>query len=244
LRTTDATALAQDDNVPVFLSRQLGKGGILTLNFHLGRALGALALQASDPVERFLVSLCRLGGVAPRYDFDGSRYVVNTFTNRKLTLLTMLRSRRYGRTADNEGRVSIGLSRWYHVYNQRMGQYLGRADEVFFSGREENPMIYALLDARPESEWPTPVFSDNAQRGTIWGMHFPGATAMSGHTLRVDVLAPDGTELEHYRDYVTLSEEQTAFELPLALDDPPGRWWLLVEDLASRHTRSYEMTVD
>jgi hypothetical protein len=55
----------------------------------------------------------------------------------------------------------------------------------------------------------------------------------STHTLRLNVLAPDGTESKAYSTNLSAPDGNVRGSFPLALNDTPGRWTLVLQDLTS-----------
>ena len=118
------------------------------------------------------------------------------------------------------------------MYEVREGKYLGFTDTV--TRNLELPWMLALMPAK------TTELSVSAPGQMIAGEDLKGTFKMTfsegpacPHVVRVDVYDPDGKWLEYYRTLVETSDGSGTFTIPLAINEKPGQYKLLVTDAAT-----------
>jgi hypothetical protein len=123
------------------------------------------------------------------------------------------------------------------VYDRGTGQGLGHRDRVTV---QLDPIVPTVLVASSAPLAPPRV--DTAQRlrqGETGVIRF----AAAGRVVQVEVRDPAGILMKHYGGTQRLSSGAAMRELPLALNDPPGAWTVLVTDLLSGQSARAEVAV-
>ncbi|MCS7191482.1 MAG: beta-galactosidase [Armatimonadetes bacterium] len=218
VKPTKAKALMQIDGVPLFVVNEFGKGKVLLCNFTLpgedhpdAASLMQIILNwagfelTNSVAEKWLLRRFRLGG---------------------LTLLSAI-------ALPGAKDVKVRLSSPAWVYDVRKGKRLGRTNEIELSSKQQ-AWLFALA--------PTGTVKLSAQTQKIvrcgqklnlqLKLEHQGVN-VTGRILRVQIFRPDKSEAVAYRWYPSLSEPQTEISIPIALNDPVGRWSATVTDVAT-----------
>jgi hypothetical protein len=212
----------QTEGAPIFLTRTLGKGRVVFLNFPFPNP------EHPDAIPFLRGLLAELGTQPVSYLTDSRGYTCRRFLNGGLTLIGVARE---GTTARD---TTLKLATPAFVYDVRAGKCLGKTASVDLPTSGPANRLFALLPA-PASA-PTPKVEPSAKRGQSSELKItfdkPGA-APAGRWLRVQALSPHGTEDSAYRSYVVLKSGTATAAIPWALSDIPGAWTIRVTDVAT-----------
>ena len=141
--------------------------------------------------------------------------------------------------------VTIMLPRKAHVYSVRDGKDLGETDTIQTGIEPAVAKLYAILPCRVESLSVSGI-SDVYERGAAVDYTVSSETLPASgipQVFRVEVSSPGvGVYKEYCRTlYAPKGEAQGAFTL--ALSDSPGKWTILVTDVATRTTAEKTFSV-
>lgn len=143
------------------------------------------------------------------------------------------------RASTSEGKTkeatTAQLGRKYHVWNVREGKYLGFVDRFDFK-LDLYPKFFALLPANPAGITVKPD-KDQTRGGDTLQLAMEVAFAdgdekqisQLGQVMHVEVLGPDGRELEWYRDNVLFEGRKVLKTLPISYSEKPGKYTVKVE---------------
>jgi len=259
-----AKALAEADvdgqSIPVWTVRPLGQGRVFWLNstleshrkVHTGGAAGERSLAQSGPesVRRshwtIFDRMIAEAGIKPRLRlfaadqpvFDTETWYYQTPAGRSQLVAHYLAEK-----VDTP--LTVRSAKPAHVYEVREAKYLGHSDtwqDTFPEGRMK---FYALLDYRVTG----------LQAEVAPGPHQPGDTvkvicrvsAEGGepdlHAFRLQLLAPDGAALSAYNTAALAPGGRAEVGLPLALNEPAGRYTLSATDVLSGATGKTQFEV-
>lgn len=136
-----------------------------------------------------------------------------------------------GEEGAREGPLAIRLPAARHVYDCRAGERLGELAELSVDIPAGEARILALLPYAPGGL----IATARAGEGAITiSARFEGVAAPADHVFRVEV-TPPGAEgpAAWYSRNVVAQGGRLEFEIPLALNDPPGTWRVEVRDVAT-----------
>jgi hypothetical protein len=139
--------------------------------------------------------------------------------------------------------VRLTLPSGMHVYDVRAGKDLGRKTELELTLEPYEPLILAAApDAVPQLEIVAPA---SCQRGdtAIVAARFRSSTPAARHIFRVDVLDPLGKRIPHYSGNVLAPNGTAARRIPVAENDPAGKWEIRVRDVLSGQVQSTPLEV-
>jgi hypothetical protein len=139
--------------------------------------------------------------------------------------------------------ANILLPHKAHIYEIREGKYLGHTDKVRLN--LQGPWMLALLPAKTVQvvvSVPENVRAGNDLSGSFRLLFSEGPSFR--RVGRVDLYDPDGQWLEHYQALVETSDGRGEFSIPLALNERPGRYKLVVTDTATSVTEEQYFIIE
>ena len=244
------SASAGETSLPVLTVRDLGHGKVFWLNsmleghrtVHRGGAADerSIALGGPEAVRRshweLLDEVVRAAGIKPRCRilkatapiFDTETWYYQTPSQRSLLVAHYLAS-------GDPGPVTVQFDRKGHIYELRTGRYLGHADAVQDTFPAGCMRLYGILDYR--------VVGLTAAAGRK--EYRPGETAritcavQAGpnepdlHAFRILLRGPDSSELPAYQTVVAAPGGKATFLLPMALNQPAGKYVVTATDAVS-----------
>jgi hypothetical protein len=139
--------------------------------------------------------------------------------------------------------ATVTLPRKGHVYELRAaGKYFGETDRAELALTPCVPALFALLPyevAKVELTVPamTLTSGDTVKPGTdvpytVKIIPQGGAKPVL-HVVRIEVFRPDGTRFDGFCANLTATKGECSGRLPLALDDPAGKWTVVATDVIS-----------
>lgn len=121
-----------------------------------------------------------------------------------------------------------------HVYDIRKGRALGRQRELAAEVDPYEPTLYALS---PSAIGGLAMSAPSAgTRGQTVRFSLRIASPAATHVFHVDVIDPAGQTLRQYSGNHLAPRGVAGFSLPLAFNDPAGRWQIRVRDILSGQT--------
>jgi hypothetical protein len=243
-------------DIPVVIVNKIGKGRAVLLNFsmagtpdpqplksfgkygkyythwswmHYAPAPEACAellgrLLASAGVEPELQVLNPAGG--PFRDLE-----VRRWQNGGIRIISLFR---YG-SAGGEDEALLKLPEARHVYNLRSGKDLGRTASLSVPIWPKRA-TFLVLAPQPAPDVQLKLSADRAARGQVLRLtaSVPGAAGL--HAVRVRVKTPAGEVAEWLNRELMVDDRGEACDLPVAFNDPVGRWTVEATDLYTEKT--------
>lgn len=225
----DATALAaHTTGEPAVLVRPQGRGLSIYLNF---------CLPPYDVATRKLVAqIVRRAGVAPSVwvealtgDSPPRCYERNTFTRGPLAVHALIRDHR--RCTDSDP-VGLRFSQLAHVYDVRAKKYHGQNDTLTATLAPGETALYASLPYRVTGL--EIGVSEQATAGTNVELRCEvsgDGPTLGDHIFHVELRDPTGRTMPHYSQNVLAPAGRSTLRIPLALNEAPGAWSVLVCDV-------------
>jgi hypothetical protein len=139
--------------------------------------------------------------------------------------------------------VTLLLPGDMYVIDLRAGKTLGKHKELTVVVDPYEPTLFAVSAMEiPGLQTSAPA---SARRGDTVeiGMRTALATPAARHVFRVDCMAPDGKLIRHYSGNILGEQGRAAKLIPLAMNDPVGRWTVRVTDILSGQTRTATIDV-
>lgn len=242
----DASVLARASvdgrEEPLWTVRDAGKGKVYWLNARLALATAEAVRRSQWDVFDHVVAMA---GLKPRCRlfrdgqpvFGGETWYYETPSKRTLIVARHV-------AGGTDGQPSVRFGRKAHVYELRTHRYFGETDMVQDSFPAGVVRVYALTDCKMQK----PMAKVDELKAV------PGAVVqVNCHMLtygkdvepdlvpyRLRVFDPSNQELPGYARVALAPGGKAVFEVPLALDHPPGRQSLVVTDLfTGQETRAY-----
>lgn len=211
-----------EDGVPALLRTTRGKGRTIFLNFVTDR---------SAELRGVFDGVARIGEVVSA---DGARRPADY----DLVEFEMGAGRYLGVTHfhlnddPNDEKIVIRLGAAAEVYDVRGRKSLGKKDAIEAAIPPGGAAFYSLLPYRVEGVDVT--CGPAKERSKVDVACVVRADGQVGdHVLRVDVLRPDGAAHPAYCRNIVARGGKGVFAIPLALNDPQGRWTVVCRDVAT-----------
>lgn len=234
IRVTTAQVLAADGDLPLVTVNHAGQGRAILLNFPLSDALAG-AVPSSRGTD-LVAALVGAVGVAPRVWLEPrGTWEVRLLDNGQAPLVGLLRRR--------PGPARLLLRQNAHMVDTRTGQYLGARRELAIPDSETREvLVYTLLPTTPGELAIGPKAGKLGQDVTI-ALKLPGGLQAS-RIVRVRVTDSQGQERWAYRRYLHMTGTQGEVTIPLAYNDPVGRWRIEMTDISTgaRNTAHFDVS--
>lgn len=226
-------AAQQLDGVPVLATNQVGQGNTIFLNFPFPNS-------ESEQSLKFTKALLDAVGMKPACELlNGKGYLFRRFSNGDTTLIGVVRD------SDNAADATLRLAHPEYVYDVRAGELLGKVSSIPINKEGRRVRLFSLLSG------PTKRLSVQTGRKIHRGQAVPlkvnlnaGGVGVAGRIVRMQVFGPGKVEMEHYRSYITLNVSEASASVPLALNDPVGKWTITVTDVATGVTGKVKFEVE
>jgi hypothetical protein len=221
------------------------------LNYHQDRLVGKEAAT-----HRLMGQLLKQAGIKPEFivtDASGKPVVgieMHTFRNggaRIVALMTnpQLRVDELGppefKSNDRFAKpvtVRLTLPGDRLVYDVRARKAAGNLRELQVTLDPYEPAIFAIAPSpMPELEVSTPARVSRGDTAEL-GIGFGTGTPAARHVLHVDVVNPSGKIVDYYSGNLLGPEGRASKLVPVAVNDPPGRWEVRVRDLLTGQSRT------
>ncbi len=212
---------------PVFIVNEFGKGRAIYMNFPLintfGEARNRIAgwLYDAAKVRPFATARgCRLSRFR-----DGDAYYACLQVGHGYP-------QAYYDKVSRESNVTLQEKR--HVYDARLGNYLGETDSFQPAFKDHSIAIYSCLPYRinrvkiqpPPQAKPGDIIRCDVSIEISREKHVR-------HVLRVSAIQPDGIPRKLLGCNIVTTNGRGQAEIPLAHNAPPGEWQLVVRDVAT-----------
>ena len=263
LKTTTGKALAKSGDVPMCVVNRLGSGHAVYLNADLsGYAFDRLNPKASSSIPDLLEGILKLAGVRARVRVlgtDGKRVPgteVVIFKNGACELVAIFRNpqfddggwgsyatrkldwRDWTTNADNsifekEAEITVEWEAKKPTYDVRGKKSIGLTQSIKTILSPWDPLVFTRVSSPlPELQLTT----ENCVAGSMANLMLTSEQDQPAGTtrvVRVDVLKPSGEEYGLYGQNVVVESIPHAIQIPIAFNDPIGKWRLRATDLLS-----------
>lgn len=259
IEAVGARPAGQAGAAPVVLVNKVGKGHAVLLNFALWSAMSARletpnmggqggAERTPYPFGVFLRDIFAALDVRPAVEVTPHRsereFVgnlrVQRWRNGDNEIVALFRQTGNRETEEKMVNVSTFAGRRY-VYDIRNGLGVGYAFGAKRGDQEGNWWLSEVVPTRASffALTPGPVRAPalelpaTARRGAVLTARVAAPNAKGLHALRLRARTPDGTPFEHWEQTVITDANGTTVRLPLAFNDPAGRWDVTLTDCFS-----------
>lgn len=249
IESRGAEAWGRAGEVPCVLTHTVGSGHTVLLNTRMEAYDQLRRGDESPPIRELGRRLLELAGISGpvKLKSDGKPVgdsEIVRFRDGDLEYVALVKDPLSQNNQSQQVEVSLPRAAW--LYNVRESKPLGRASTATVRLSPGDPVILALLPKKVSA------IQLNAASETVAAgdpirltatLTVDGEKLSGRHCLHVHVLGPDGTARRHYARNVLTEAPQAAIEVPLALNDPPGRWQIRVQDVATGHAAELDVLV-
>ncbi len=233
-RTTLRAVPATDDGTPAVLVHRLGCGTAVLLNAEIDPYRSLREKAEGGAERRLLAGLLAEAGLKPPVPVrpEGPWEIVR-FADRDALYVCLLPDSSF--PGEQRRPVRIELPRRAFVYDVRAKQALGQTEIVETTLAPGQPQIYALLpyDVRNITVKPAAEVAAGADLVVDVTLDLAPSQHCARHCIRIELAGPDGRTLRHYAENVITSKPAVCTTIPLAVNDPAGRWTIQATDVAT-----------
>jgi hypothetical protein len=139
--------------------------------------------------------------------------------------------------------VKLALPAGMYLYDVRAAKSLGMRKEITVALDPYEPAIFAASPFPiPELRISAPARVRRGDTGQI-GLSFQARSSAATHLLHIDVADPSGKIVSYYSGNLLAAGGRASRLLPLAVNDPAGKWEVRVKDLLSGQSASAAVEV-
>jgi hypothetical protein len=212
---------------PVFMVNEFGKGRTIYMNFPLINTFG----EARSRIAGWLYDAAKVEPFAAARGCSLSRFRDGDAYYACLQVGHGYPQAYYDEVSRGS---NVSLQEKRHVYDARLGNYLGETDSFQPVFKDHSIAIYSCLPYRTNRVKIQPP--PQAKPGDI--VRCKVSIEISGekhvrHVLRVSAIQPDGIPRKLLGCNIVTTNGRGQTELPLAHNAPPGEWQIVVRDVAT-----------
>ena len=251
IKVTTGTATGHNEfGVPVFIVNQYGKGRTLFLNSDLYAYFNARRNGVEDDYKDIIRGFISFyGNVRPPYNVTSDRAPVPhtevfAYTDGDIDYIGVIRDFFVRNHRDFD--VSVPLKRSGHLYSVRDKAYLGYTDTAQTRMASGDASLLALLPYKVEGlqmGGDTRVKRGNAVTLKLRVRSGDGQNP-GNHTVNVKVFDSENRLRSYLSRAVYLKAGEGAYDIPVALNDPRGKWCIEAVEAVSGKTVRHELSVD
>ena len=244
LKVADGHALGQhvfgSAKQPAFVFKKSGKGTALLMNYleldyrrvpeHWQSEVARTVVRYAGITAPLTVRNTESAGEEIR-----SGLIATRWTDGPATYLGLL--------LDNGKKVKVELAQGGQIYElSRGGGYLGEGKSAALDLRDKPYALFAVLPYKIES---VRLEAEAGRCGTDLPLTFRIKTTGTPvkHVVHLDVWRPDGSYAYALSRNFVFSNGTWNGALPLALNDPPGKWRIVAREVVSGLTSEYRVRV-
>lgn len=242
VRCAKGRAAGRAAEVPAVIVNQYEKGKGILLNFPFAQFTKQFETYTQYPSDQFLKAALAGAGikaVVAVADKDGKDFVgVNSFFFKRgkvryLGCLPYMQKLLKFNGMKPEP-AKIKLNEKAHIYDVLDGKYLGYGDEINTEFTWIRPKLYSLLAHKtqpPDVEMNSDSIAPGKEVKVKVGIKGDGE--LGDHVLRVEIFYPDGKLYAPYCRNLLACGGKAEFSFNTALNDPAGKYKLVVKDVTT-----------
>ncbi len=238
-----------------------GKGKAILLNVDIMNYVGQRNERKEGPTHELIEKLFRSMGVHPAFtveDAAGHSIVgvdTHVFANGGVRIVTLQSNPPIGGDAlgppdfnfnerfDKDTPVHLALPHSLYVYDALSGKALGRHTEMTLTVGPHDPTILVT------SSTPLPPMQismpERAHRGSMVRIALHATpTPADVSVFHIGVRDPEGKRMIDYSGNIIARQGGGVKSIPLAVNDPPGKWTITVHNLLSGESVTRSLNVE
>ena len=233
LQTSDGHALGKHifgkTKPPAFVFKRTGKGITILMNY-----LETEYRRVPEHWQQTLVEeLLRLAKIeSPVITRDVMRNSEIVFVGRRIFRWQDGPARYVGILLDEGRHIELEFKNSGHIYELASGQYLGKGNTAKADLRDAPHALFAILPYKIDG-LVVKAGSSSRVRGLALDIRIETGTKPARHVVHLDVFRPDGSKCHPLIRNVVLKNGRWTGALPLALNDPTGRWTVVAREVVS-----------
>ncbi|MDP6115844.1 MAG: beta-galactosidase [Planctomycetota bacterium] len=233
LKTSDGHALGKhifgETKPPAFVFKRTGKGITILMNY-----LETEYRRVPEHWQQTLVvELLRLAKIdSAVVTRDVMRNSETVFAGRRIFRWQDGPARYVGLLLDEGRHLELEFKKGGHIYELASGQYLGKGKTAKSDLRDAPHALYAILPYKVD-DLVVQAGPSSRAKGLALDIRIETDTKPARHVVHLDVFRPDGSRCHPLTRNVVLKSGRWTGTLPLALNDPTGRWTVKAREVVS-----------
>ena len=246
-------AITTDSGAPVFISNTVGKGRTLLVNTSLQHYLTLRAAGRGAGLRAIIAKWLDQAGIASKVSVDGigdhnARVRTFVFESDQTSLVGLIRPHK--RLLDESDafidqaprKFDINFGRQGHIYDVINRKYISQGQTHQLDVPIATPMLFAIMPYRVTSV--TADISQAGQTVTVAPTVHVSTGKPGRHVICVGVSDAAGRRRPEYDHDFINANGQGDCTFNLALNDPPGKWIVQLEDTATGVTGEAEIVIE
>ena len=225
----------------VHKGREVGKGQVLLMNFPMVAYPSFYKTDGNEAAAGLLAELFRIVGAKPAVALKtkGQRtrnLETLRWRNGDLEIVALWREK-----GEDEG-VQVELAEPRFVYDLRLKKALGQ-QKAFATRVLASRATFLVLAPGELPRVKASLGKAEVAQGELARLRLevPGAAGL--HALRLRAATPDGKPAEWLDQVILVGKEPKEVTLPIAFNDPPGKWEIRLIDLFTDQAEAVPLTV-
>ncbi|MFQ5808666.1 MAG: beta-galactosidase trimerization domain-containing protein, partial [Armatimonadota bacterium] len=240
VRMVQGQALGTCGETPLCMVNRVGRGQAALLNFAMASFPNISTDGAPEEAATFIGALLASAGVRPAVQLtSGKRRLRNVelvrWRNGDIELMALFRQ------SGEPGRTRVTLPGEKHVFNLRGRRALGPLESFETRVIPSRATFFALLPG------PAPGAKLELPRQSAPGRVVTGRlsvpAAVGQHAFRIRATTPDGCPADWWDQVAIVGREPVEVQLPVAFNDPAGKWTVRAIDLYTNKATARQLTV-
>lgn len=215
-------AFASIDGSPILIANNYGSGMAIMLNFPFPHP------DSPQSIE-FMRALLAIFGIKPFCRLRNEKgYFFRRFRNGEVVLIGVVRE------SETASETELLLENPAFVYDVRLGKFLGKLSSIVIPKDGQKVRIFALLPSLTQKFSITALGKEHKLGNLVKVLVKIGdGIRMEKRIIRLKVFRPDNTEAAYYRSFLSINGEKSLGIIPLAFNDPKGKWKVVATDVVT-----------
>ncbi len=241
VQAAGASAAGLAGETPLLLTNQFGQGRAVLLNM-------AMASFPSRPETDATAELAgrlfrqTLGEVAPALELTGPRgrhlrnVEITRWMNGPVQIVSVFAH------AGTEGNATVTLPDARYVYDLKRGADLGRKSAFRIALTPSRAQFFALSPG-PLEPVTLSLGAEAVAPGEVQRVEVASAMRAGQQAVKIQVTLPDGSAADWVDAVIVTDRRGATVDVPVALNDPTGKWTLSATDLYTGKTATAQFSV-
>jgi hypothetical protein len=228
VQATQASAAGSAGKTPLVLTNRFGKGRAVLLNVSMA-SIPALSAESTPAAVAELLRTLLGADLSPHVSLKGPHgprlrnVEITRWLNGPVQIVSVFRHHGQAETA------TLHLPQAMQVYDLKARRSLGRVQDVPITFTPSRAAFYAI--AAPPLEAVAIKAPPAVAPGGVGRISLRSKLPQGGQAVRLEVRLPDGRLADWVRRVAVVGPDGVHVDVPVAYNDPPGRWTIRAVEL-------------
>ncbi|MHB8993673.1 MAG: beta-galactosidase trimerization domain-containing protein [Armatimonadota bacterium] len=242
VEASGGSAAGEAGKIPLFLTNQFGRGRAVLLNMAMSSYPTATTEAAPELSARLFRSMLAQGQVAPAVDLRDTKgkslrnVELTRWQNGPVQIVSVFRHGGVGE------KVTLRLPQALYVYDLKNRVDLGRKSVLEITLTPSRAQFFALSPA-PLKPLVLNAMTPTVAPGEVQRVRIASALTGGQSAARLQIGLPDGRLADWVDPVATADRRGVTVDVPIAFNDPTGRWTVSATDLYTGKTTTAQFSV-